>query len=116
VPAAAAAAPAAAAPPPQPHVPVAIKGRNIEEIINEWSGELEKQTQAFVKHAGEAVVRPQVVAACVPLFPPFFRFAPLGSLFRAARVHACGRLECPQARIGSRAVARGLVKKLAAAS
>jgi len=32
-------------------VPVAIKGRNVEEIINEWNSELEKQSQAFVKHA-----------------------------------------------------------------
>lgn len=32
-------------------MPVAIKGRNVEEIINEWNSELEKQAQAFVKHA-----------------------------------------------------------------
>lgn len=38
----------------QPHVPVAIKGRNIEEIVNEWNSELERQTQSFVKHACES--------------------------------------------------------------
>jgi len=32
-------------------VPVAIKGRNIEEIVAEWSSELDKHTHAFVKHA-----------------------------------------------------------------
>eukprot|EP00955_Chlamydomonas_euryale_P116307 366410-Chlamydomonas_euryale.AAC.6 len=35
----------------QPHMPVAIKGRNVEEIINEWNSELEQQAQMFVKHA-----------------------------------------------------------------
>lgn len=46
---------AAAAAPVQPHLPVAIKGRNVEEIINEWNSELEKQAQSFVKHAGEFI-------------------------------------------------------------
>lgn len=28
-----------------------LQGRNIEEIVSEWSSELEKHTAAFVKHA-----------------------------------------------------------------
>eukprot|EP00983_Pelagomonas_calceolata_P005559 181684-Pelagomonas_calceolata.AAC.2 len=43
----------AATAPTQPYAPVAIKGRNIEEIVNEWSAELEQHAQAFVKHACE---------------------------------------------------------------
>lgn len=33
-------------------MPVSLKGKNIEEIINEWNGELEEQVAAFNKHAG----------------------------------------------------------------
>lgn len=32
-------------------MPVSLKGKNIEEIINEWSAELEEQVAAFNKHA-----------------------------------------------------------------
>ena len=44
---------AAAAVAATPHLPVVIRGRNIEEIVNEWNNELEKQSQLFVKHASE---------------------------------------------------------------
>ncbi len=39
---------------PLPQMPVSLKGKNIEEIINEWNAELEEQVAAFNKHAGEA--------------------------------------------------------------
>lgn len=32
-------------------MPVSLKGKNIEEIINEWNAELEEQVAAFNKHA-----------------------------------------------------------------
>jgi hypothetical protein len=34
-------------------MPSVIRGNNIEEVINEWNGELEKQSQAFIKHASK---------------------------------------------------------------
>lgn len=33
-------------------MPVSLKGKNIEEILNEWNAELEEQVAAFNKHAG----------------------------------------------------------------
>jgi hypothetical protein len=33
--------------------PSGIKGKNVEEIINEWTSELETLSRAFLKHAGE---------------------------------------------------------------
>jgi hypothetical protein len=35
--------------------PLAIKGRVIEDIVNDWAAELQAQTQAFAKHASEVV-------------------------------------------------------------
>lgn len=32
--------------------PVAVRGRSLEDILNEWNSELAKQAAAFVKHAG----------------------------------------------------------------
>ncbi len=47
----------------------AIKGRNIGEVVNEWSAELQQQTQAFVKHAGGSGVAMHTHRyGCIPMY------------------------------------------------
>jgi hypothetical protein len=51
--AAAAGTAAAAAGGGQAYAPSSVKGRDVESIVLEWNSELEKHTQAFIKHASE---------------------------------------------------------------
>ncbi len=47
-------------------MPVSLKGKNVEEIINEWNSELEEQVAAFNTHAGglPAAESHEVLVAC----------------------------------------------------
>lgn len=36
---------------PAPQAPSEIKGKAVDDVINEWNAELEKRSRAFVRHA-----------------------------------------------------------------